>query len=141
MLQKNKIMKTLHQLKKLVLLVLISTSLLTLQSFTLAHKIDPVGVQISYTGENEEFFLFSVKYNYAKENLSNSIVKLHIVANSQELIFDETYKSLKMDRTFKINKNDIDKISFQITKNGKRENYDFIVKRTYTEQIDVVESK
>jgi hypothetical protein len=134
-------MKILSQLKKLVYLVLISTSLLGLQSFKATKKVDPVNVEVSYVGENEEYFLFSFKYNHVKENSSNAKVRVNIVANSQDLIFVETFTSSKMDKTFKINKNDLEKISFQISQKGKHENYNFIVKRIYAEQVDVVVSK
>jgi hypothetical protein len=42
---------------------------------------------------------------------------------------------------FKINKVDIEKISFLISINGKRDYFDFDVKRTYMEQVAVVAAK
>ncbi len=130
------------RIKQTVLLLLLSAGILTLQSFSFdgtkkdKHK---VAAQVNYTGETGQFLLFTVKLGEAAA--SGKPVKISITANNHGELYDETYAGGKTEMVFKINKTDIEKISFIITINGKREYFDFDVKRTYTEQVAVVAAK
>jgi hypothetical protein len=131
------------RIKQTVLLLLLSAGLLTVQSFSF-DRTEKDGrkpaVQVSYKGETEQFLLFTVKLD--DEAISaGKPVKIIISANNQGEIYDETYTASKTAMVFKINKTDIEKISFLITISGKRAYFDFDVKRTYMEQVAVVAAK
>jgi hypothetical protein len=131
------------RIKQTVLLLLLSAGLLTLQSFnaggTEKNGRKPLA-QVSYKGETEQFLLFAVKLD-DEAVIAGKPVKIIISANNHGEIYDETYTASKTGMVFKINKTDIEKISFLITINGKREYFDFDVKRTYMEQVAVVAAK
>ncbi len=131
------------RIKQTVLLLLLSAGLLTVQSFSVDRtekdKRKPAS-QVSYTGETGQFFLFAVKLD-AEVAVAGKPVKITISANNQGDIYDETYTATKTEMVFKINKTDIEKISFLISINGKRDYFDFDVKRTYMEQVAVVAAK
>jgi hypothetical protein len=130
------------RIKQAVLLLLLSAGLLTLQSFSAGHteknRRKPTS-QVSYTGETGQFFLFTLKLG--DEAVTGKPVKITISTNNQGEIFDETYTASKTEMIFKINKVDIEKISFLVSINGKRDYFDFDVKRSYKEQIVVVAAK
>jgi hypothetical protein len=130
------------RIKQTVLLLLLSAGLLAVQSFTIDHtkkdRRKPAS-QVSYTGETGQFLLFTVKLG--EEAVTGKPAKITISANNQDEIFDETCTTRKTEMLFKINKADIEKISFLICINGKRDYFDFDVKRTYMEQVDVVAAK
>jgi hypothetical protein len=131
------------RIKQTVLLLLLSAGLLTVQSFSFdrTEKDRPKpAAQVSYKGETEQFFLFTVKLD-DEAVIAGKLVKIIISANNQGDIYDETYTASKTAMVFKINKTDIEKISFLIVINGKRDYFDFDVKRTYMEQVAVVAAK
>jgi protein-disulfide isomerase len=131
------------RIKQTVLLLLLSAGFLTLQSFSFndAEKDKrKAAARVSYTGENGQFLLFTVKLD--EEALATGRqVKIIISANNQGEIYDETYVAPKKEMVFKINKTDIDKISFTVSINGKREYFDFDIRRSYMEQVAVVAAK
>jgi hypothetical protein len=129
------------RIRQTVLLLLLSAGLLPLQSFSIdGRKKDKAAAQVSYTGETGQFLLFTVKLG---EELvaTGKPVKITITANNQGELYDETYNASKSVLVFKINKTDIEKISFLITCNGKRAYVDFAIQRSYTEQVAVVATK
>jgi hypothetical protein len=131
------------RIKQTVLLLLLSAGLLTVQSFSFdrTEKDRPKpAAQVSYKGETEQFLLFTVKLN-EEAAAPGKPVKIIISANNQGDIYDETYTTTKTEMVFKINKTDIEKISFLIVINGKRDYFDFDVKRTYMEQVAVMAAK
>lgn len=137
-------MKARKIFKKTGIISLIVTTVLFLQSFsviTASRNEDPavVSFEVNYVGADAQYLFFEMIVLNADSSKEASL-RINIVANGQDDIFDERYVLNNKKRIFKIAKEDIDQLSFCIVSKRKTSYYYFIVERVFNEQLSVVSS-
>lgn len=100
------------------------------------HAFDPAKAEVKYTGVDKDNLLaFKVKYS----NPAANTFTLSVLDENGESIFKSFYDEANFDKTFKLPKSEVSKVTFVIEdlKSGLKEKYTVNVKTTVQDEVTV----
>ena len=122
-------MRQKNRLKTIIGAALFLTIFAGLQSFKLKKedKENPANnASVEYLGTTKDHFVFRLVFWTEADNTKNPLA-IKIFANDEVEIFYQTFRDNRVERIFKVNIEDVNKLSFQLKNKNFNKEFGFVV--------------
>ncbi len=134
-------MKTADFFRKVVSIAFVGVCFLALQSFYEGSKkvknINEISTRVIYVGMSEDYLVFKVSFTKLHPQNTKK-VEIRILLNDNEEIFTRQYGDDTMAVLYKINKAEVETLSFQLINRRTKIQHRFNVHLTLREILEVV---